>query len=250
MRGKIIVKIDSTTSMNAQLEGVKKIFKAKNCLLVPVLSRGNSAGFLFAGNDSENFEFKIDDIELIKVLCKQLGIAIENAVLLKKAKELIVKDELTDLYNEKYIRGRLDEEIERSVLYQRPCSLLLFNIDNFKKFRDSHGEMATEDTLKKVATIIKESSTGVAKAARLGGDEFAIVLSEMNKKQSTKLADDIRKKIEALGAKLAGKEEGPLTISGSVSENPIDGTSAEELFDKARRAMKTAKLEGKNRICN
>ena len=199
-------------------------------------------------NDKENFIFKDDDVELIKVLSKQLGIAIENDALLKRTKELTIKDELTGLYNEKYVKERLDEEIRRAILYQRPCSLLLFNVDNFMQYRDTHGEMITEKSLKKIAGILKESSTEVSKVARLGGDEFAIVLPEKNKKEAMRLAEDICRKVESEGAKLVKKGEDPLTVSGSVSENPIDGTTAKELFNKAAQAIKKAKLEGKNRI--
>lgn len=248
VREKNIIKIDSSVRINSQMEELRKIFKIKSCLMVPVVSHGMGVGFLFTANNKDDYRFGDDDIELIKVLSKQLGIAIENDILLKRTKELAIKDELTDLYNEKYVRGRLDEEIKRAILYQRPCSLLLFNIDDFKEFRDRHGELVTEDTLKKIADVLKKNSTEVSKVARLGGDEFAIVLPEKNKKEATQFAEEIRKKIEAVEIKGARKDERHLTVSGSVSENPIDGTSANELFDKAKTALKKAKLEGKNRI--
>jgi diguanylate cyclase (GGDEF)-like protein len=248
VRGKMPILIDASVNLRAQHQNVQSHFKAKNCFIVPLVSHGNGIGFLVTGNNMDSFKFQAEDRELIKVLCKQLGIAIENTVLLSRAKELVVKDELTGLYNEKYIRERLDEEIQRSILYQRPCSLLLFNVDNFKEFRDSHGEMATEEALKRVASVLIESSTGISKAARLGGDEFAVVLSERNKKQAADLAEQMRKKIEVMGNRLAKKGEKSLTISGSVSENPLDGSSSDELFNKASDAMKMAKQEGKNRI--
>jgi diguanylate cyclase (GGDEF)-like protein len=248
VRGRMTVKIDSQTGMTPQLEGVRKLFKATNCLIIPVVSHGRGVGFLITGNSKEGFVFSPEDVELIKVLSKQLCIAIENVALMKRTRELVVKDELTGLYNEKYIKERLDEEIQRSILYQRPCSLLLFNIDDFNEFRDSHGEMVTEEALKKIASILRETSAGITKVARLGGDEFAMVLSEMNKKQAADLAEEIRKKVEVLGRKIAGKGGRRLTISGSVSENPIDGSSARELFEKAGKAMDIVKAGGKNSI--
>lgn len=248
VRERKIIKIDSSTRLSSQMKEVCNIFKMKNCLIVPVVAHGKGIGFLLTGNDKDDFKFKDDDIEVVKVLNKQLGIAVENDMLLRKAKDLAVKDELTGLYNEKYIKERLDEEIKRAILYQRPCSLLLFNIDNFKAFRDRHGEMFTEEILKRVADTLRKSSTEVSKISRLGGDEFAIVLPEKNKREATQLAEEIRKKIDAMGKKEAKKGEAPLTTSGSVSENPIDGASSKELFDKATMAMKKAKLEGKNRI--
>lgn len=248
VRGKMSILVDSSVSLKQQHMTLLDIFKAKNCFVVPVVSHGNGIGFLVTGNSLDGYLFKTDDMELIKILCKQLGIASENALLIRKTNELIVKDELTGLYNENYIRERLDEEIQRSILYQRPCSLLLFNIDSFKEFRDTHGEMATEEALKKVASILAESSTGISKAARLGGNEFAVVLSEKNKKQASALAEQMRKNVERMGANLAGKKEKPLTITGSVSENPLDGSSSKELFSKAAESLRSGKGIAKNKI--
>ncbi len=246
--GKMSIMKDSSVGDNPQLDSICGQFNAKNFLIIPVISHGESLGFLLTGNDHEGYMFPGEDIELVKVLARQLGIAIENAALQKKARELVIRDELTGLYNEKYITERLDEEIERSIMYQRPCALLLFNIDDFRKFRDSHGEMATEEALKRIAGVLAQSSRGVNKAARLGGDEFAVVLSDSNKKQAAALAESLRKKVESLGMRIAGTGEKALTISGAVSENPIDGSSASELLSKASSLMEEAKSGGKNRI--
>ena len=108
--------------------------------------------------------------------------------------------------------------------------------------------MLTEDVLKRIASILKKSATEVSKAARLGGDEFAIVMPEKNKREATQLAEEVRKKIADANIKGPAKDEKPLTVSGGVSENPIDGITSKDLFDKAASAMKKAKLEGKNRI--
>lgn len=232
------VKVDYSAKLTPQMSEICNTFKVKNCLIIPVLVHGKGGGFILTGNNKDDYEFRDDNIELVKVLAKQLGIAIENDILLKRTQELAIKDELTGLYNEKYIKERLDEEIKRAILFQRPCSLLLFNIDNFAKYRDVKGEMVTEDILKKVAKILKQNSTEISKVARMAGDEFAVVLPERNKKEAMALAEEIRKKIG----------ETDVTVSGSVSENPIDGTSGRELFNKAAAFMKKAKAGGKNRI--
>ncbi|NQT06533.1 MAG: diguanylate cyclase [Candidatus Omnitrophica bacterium] len=245
---KKVIKVDTSARLTSQSEDICRKFKMRNCAVVPVISRGSSIGFIFTGNNTDNFRFREDDIELIKVLSKQLGIAIGNDLLVRKTKELAIKDELTDLYNNKYIKERLGEEIKRAMLYQRPCSLLLFDIDNFKEFRQTQGEMVTEDVLKKIAATLKDSVTPVSKVARIGGDEFAVVLPEKNKKEATQLAEEIRKKVEDIGIKVSKKSKFSLTISGSVSENPIDGISSKDLFEKATALMKRAKLEGKNRV--
>ena len=100
----------------------KELYQVRNAAIIPILTRGTLEGVIILGNNTEGFEYKPDDIELLHVFAKQTAIAIENDRLLKKTEELEVRDNLTQLYNNKYIRERLEEEIKRAVIYQRPCS--------------------------------------------------------------------------------------------------------------------------------
>ncbi|MDP3790287.1 MAG: diguanylate cyclase [Candidatus Omnitrophota bacterium] len=218
----------------------------KNFAAFPIVSRKRAIGLLVIGNDEDGFEFKDDDLEVMKIFTKQTAIAYESDALTKKAKELAIKDDLTDLYNEKYIAERLDEEIKRAILYQRPCSYIVFNVDDFDKFRSENGELSSERALKKVASVLNKNATEIGRSARLSGDVFALLLPEKNKKEAYKIAEDVRREIDALdfnGGKLSR-----LTVSGGVSENPIDGTTAAELMQKAAASISIAKSQGKNRI--
>ena len=217
-----------------------------NVLVVPMYSGKKDMGLFLVGTNQDGFKYKTDDIDLVKVFTKQMTIAVENDLLLKKTEELVIKDELTDLYNKSYIMSRLEEEIKRAIFYQRPCSLIIFNIDNFKAFRDLSGELAGEEIIKKMARIIKDNTDPIGKAARVGGDEFAMLLPEKNKRGAVHAAEEIRKKIEATN--LLKDAKAALTVSGGVSENPIDGATSDELYKKAKEALKQAKAAGKNRI--
>ena len=248
IRAKIITTIDGTTKISRDLEGVQNKFQSKNCLILPIVVRQKVTAFLFNGSETAKFRYREDDIELIKVLAKQVGIAIENNLLLKRAEEVAFKDDLTGLHNESFLKTRLDEEIRRAIVCQRPCSFLMFNIDDFNAHREAYGEMATEEMLKKMANLLKENSTEISKIARLGGDEFAVVLPEKNKKEAYMIAKDICEKAAKGLGKISGKGAKPVTVSGGVSENPIDGASAEELFKKAADALKQAKETGKNKV--
>lgn len=219
----------------------------KNCALVPVIAHGDAIGVLYFGNGNSDYEFKDDDIEVLKLLSKQIAIAVENELLTTKAKELSIKDELTGLYNEKYITGRLGEEIKRAILYQRPCSFTILNIDDLALYRDAKGELASEETIKKIGKIIEANVTEVERVGRLSGDEFAVVMPEKNKKQANALAEALRQRVEAFG--ISGGDKYPrnfVTVSGGVSENPLDGATAEDLIRKARALLNEAKAKGKN----
>jgi diguanylate cyclase (GGDEF)-like protein len=239
--------IDSSTENTEDTLRLKNETGVKNCIFVPIMSGKRVRGLLITGNHLSNFRYGADDIELIKVFSRQIFIAIENDILLKKAEEMSIKDDLTGLYNLNFIKECLEDEIKRAIMFQRPCSFVVFNIDNFDKYRNENGEMPTERVLKKVARTIRENATQIGKSARLGGDEFAVLLPEKNKKEATLIAERIRRKAEELLLNDTAEGRG-LTVSGGVSENPLDGATVGELMDKAKDALSTAKSQGKNRI--
>jgi diguanylate cyclase (GGDEF)-like protein len=121
------------------------------------------------------------------------------------------------------------------------------DIDNFQDFRQAFGSLQAEVTLKKISSLIRNSVTEIDRVARTGDNEFSIILPERNKRQAQKIAEDIRGKLE-----FAFKEEQNvnkrLTLSGGVSENPLDGITSEELVNKAKELLNLAKAQGKNRI--
>ena len=243
---KNLIIFDISTKTTREIEDFKASNSIKNMVVIPIYSGKKNFGLLLVGNGSDNYRYKADDVDLIKIFAKQITISIENDIWIKKSEELSIKDDLTDLYSKNYILARLDEEIRRAIFYQRPCSFLVFNIDNFKKLRETHGELVTEDIIKKVAKIIKENTMPVGKAARIGGDEFAMLLPEKNKRQAASIAEELRKKVESFNFSHEGNLN--ITVSGGVSENPIDGSTQEELFKKAMEALGSAKTLGKNRV--
>lgn len=249
LTGKMVV-LDRRSLMMPDEEEFLKAFKVKNCVLCPVVAHRRGFGIVGFGNSaSADYEFKEDDVELIKLFGKQIAIAIENDMLTNKAKDLAIRDELTGLYNERFILNRLEEEISRAALYQRPCSFLVFNIDDLGLYRQINGDLAAEETVKKIGKAIESNVTEVDRIGRLSGDSFAVILPEKNKKQANTIAEALRQRVEAFG--IAGGEGYPrkfVTVSGGVSENPIDGVTADDLVKKAASALNKAKSNGKNTI--
>jgi diguanylate cyclase (GGDEF)-like protein len=222
-------------------------FRLKNTMAYPVYLKGKLAGILGVGNTRENFSYTKDDIELLDIFAKQISIAVENDVLIRQVEILDIKDALTGLYNRVFICNRLQEEIKRAIVYQRPCSFVLLNIDNFQKFRRDFDLLEVESILKKVASLIRESVSDIDRVARFGDNEFAIVLPEKTKRQAQKIAEEIRVKIEGSFSNERYVEK-RFTVSGGLSENPLDGVTADELIGKAKELLDLAKEQGKNRI--
>lgn len=243
-----IITVDKDTpAKSAVLNNILNILGLKNLILIPIMVAGKLYGVLVVGNNEDGFIFVDDEKELLKVFTRQITIAVENDILIRKSKELAIKDELTGLYNQNYIKTRLDEEIKRAIIYQRPCGYLLVDIDDFKDFAIRYGEERCRDLLKNMGMILKGAVSEVDKVGRLSDDKFAIILPEKNKRQSSNIAEDIRKKIEDSLVKIMRFDK-KITASIGVSENPIDGSSSSELMEKAEKFVRNAKALGKNKV--
>ncbi len=241
-----ILTIDSSLKLSEDMREFASEYNIKNILAMPIYSGKKVFGIIMIGSNVDGYKYRNEDIEIVKVFAKQITIAIENDILNKKMDGLAIRDEITGLYNKNFILSRLAEEIKRAIFYQRPCSFIIFGVDGFADFRKVHGDLAADEALKKLARLIKDNIISVAKAARVSGDEFAILLPEKNKKEAFTIAEEIRKKVESANFLKSGNV--PFTISGGVSENPIDGTTREELFEKAVNLLKEAQSSGLNRV--
>ncbi|MBU2541027.1 MAG: diguanylate cyclase [Candidatus Omnitrophica bacterium] len=246
-RKEVIILDQNNKDTSREVNAWQEKFAMRNAVIIPLFVRGDPLGIICIANNKENFSYTSDDLEVIEIFVKQIAIALETDFLHFRVQKLEVKDALTGLYNERFVKARLDEEIKRAIIYQRPCAFLLFNVDNFKRYYTLFGGLASEAALKRIALVLEDSITDVDRVGRFGDNDFAVILPERNKKEANKIAEDIRKKLE-----FVFKEEPDankrITLSGGVSENPIDGVSAQELVVKARQMLMEAKARGKNQI--
>lgn len=222
-------------------------FQVKNCLAMPVFLRGMVKAVLGIANIRDNFSYNKSDIELLDIFSKQIAVAIENDILAHRVEKLEIKDALTGLYNRFFIKSRLQEEINRAIVYQRPCAFIIFDIDNFRNYREKFGSIYAESALKKVAVLMRDCVTSVDRAGRTDDDEFSLILPEKNKRQAQEIAEEICKKMQA--SFCVGQDTSKcLTLSAGVSENPLDGVQVEQLIAKSQELLKKAKAGGKNRV--
>jgi len=239
VRDKSVIVIDKASKASKELSSFRASSNIENAVIIPLFSSKRNLGLLIVGNRMEDYKFKNDDVEIVKVFAKQISIAIETDVLNRKATELSITDDLTGLYNKRFISTRLEEEIKRAIFYQRPCSFIIFSLDDIDSFRRTHGELATEEALKKVAKSIKDNILPIGKAARISGFEFAILLPEKNKKEALYIAEEMKRKIEATNVMRDGKTSMKVTIG--LGENPIDGATSDELFRKAEELIRQSR---------
>lgn len=175
----------------------------------------------------------------------------------ERLKELAYKDELTNLYNRhgfkeestKFIdevKGYLENPSRRENFLVKSFSLVIFDIDNFKKINDTYGHQAGDIILKLVSRIIRERVREIDMAARWGGEEILVGLVGSDEDQAYKIADDIREKIEEAAVDWEGKTI-KFTISGGVASF-TEAKDFESLFEKSDGALYKAKQTGKNKI--
>lgn len=240
---------DAGAKDDAEIKDVKSKFGASNIGVFPISSFDKIVGVLVLGNNLSGYKYAEDKIITVNSYVNQIAIAKEIDTLIPKTEELAVIDELTTLYNERYITSHLEEEVQRARLYQKPCSFVVFNVDNFKQYTAKSGDAQGRDLLKKLSQVIQKSIAETDRAARLGGDEFALILPEVAKKQARGITEKICLGIkEEVFVHEMTTEGRTLTISAGISESPIDGQTAVELINKAKDALKKAKAQGKNQV--
>ena len=156
---------------------------------------------------------------------------------------LSVTDALTGLYNRRHLMGTLANEVQRSRRLRRTFSVLLADVDHFKQYNDTHGHLAGDAVLVKVAEIFRKMTRAVDSVARYGGEEFVVMLIEAPIAVAATVGERIR-------ARVAGEpfEGGKMSVSIGVAEYPAHGDTPEELIASADAAMYRAKSEGRDRV--
>ena len=190
-----------------------------------------------------------DDRIVLQTVASELVVAVENSRLYKLTKRLAITDELTDLYNYRYLQQRLDEEIGRADRYDKRLSLLMLDIDDFKRVNDSHGHRVGDGVLAEVGHVLKTTVREVDVVARYGGEEFSVVLPETDASGAFIVAEKIREAISLTRFKDAdGERRIHVTVSIGLASYPVHAHDKESLLRAADDAVYRAKETGKNRV--
>ncbi len=156
---------------------------------------------------------------------------------------LSVTDALTGLYNRRHLMGTLANEVQRSRRLRRSFAVLLVDVDHFKQYNDTHGHLAGDAALVKIAEILRKTTRAVDSVARYGGEEFLVMLLETTLQTAATVAERIRSRVGA-----ESFEGGHVTVSIGAAEYPSHGDTPEELIASADAAMYRAKGAGRDRV--
>jgi diguanylate cyclase (GGDEF)-like protein len=165
--------------------------------------------------------------------------------------EQAITDELTGLSNQRRFRRTIAKEVERARRFDRPLSLLMIDLDDFKRINDTYGHLQGDRVLQDVARQLIEGSREVDEPARYGGEEFAIALPETGIDGAMEMAERLRARIEGSDIRHDDQRDGPLriTVSIGVAGTPEQERDPQGLLAAADEALYRAKSEGKNRVC-
>ena len=186
--------------------------------------------------------FTEGDIRLLTSLANYAALALANAQLHGRIKELSVTDELTQLANRRSLLERGEHEIERAGRFNHSAACLMIDIDHFKRFNDSHGHLRGDEVLRGVAGVLRRELRNVDLAARYGGEEFVVILPNSSRGDGVRVAEKLR------AAVMAQAFDEPVTISVGVAAFPEDARALPALLDAADRALFAAKRGGRNQV--
>lgn len=187
-------------------------------------------------------------LRAVRQLLEPASISLDNALRLRRAEELSVTDDLTHLYNSRFLNQVLRRETKRASRSGRPLSLLFLDLDGFKSINDTHGHLFGSRALVEAASIIRGSARETDMVARFGGDEFAMILPDTGAEGAFAVGERTRVRVAEYNFLAADGLNIHLTASVGVATLPDVAASAEELVQAADMAMYRVKDSGKNGI--
>lgn len=219
-------------------------------LCIPLTAHGNTIGImhLYFGQG----DIKIDPIteQLAFSVSEHLGLALANLSLQEKLRSQALSDPLTGLFNRRFFDQKLEEHSMNSATSEQPLSLLMLDLDHFKRFNDNFGHDAGDFVLKEISALLKQSVSEDEIACRLGGEELAILLPHYSMEQATEFGQTLCDAVRSMHLEHKGLSLGQLGVSIGVAMYPKPASDTESLVKMADKALYMAKDMGRSRVVN
>lgn len=213
---------------------------------LPLFNRNRVVGVFYAARRQPRL-FVAQEIGILEMLASQIAVALENARLYEDVREKSIHDPLTGIFNRRLFERRLREEERRAARHGRPLSLLMIDVDDFKRYNDTHGHTKGDELLKALVTATADAIRTTDVLARYGGEEFVVLLPETDLPEAIRAGERVR---EAVRDRFAFQRGGVSAITVSVGVAAYTDGHAEGLglIERADAAMYRAKQQGKDRV--
>lgn len=213
---------------------------------LPVQLEDRQVGLLTIGPPLGSVALDDEDLARLRTIASQTAAMLENA----RVFDLATRDSLTGVPRRRVFNDRLNAEVQRCRRSGLPFSIVMADIDNFKRVNDTLGHQAGDQVLSRIAAGFTQDCRSTDVVARYGGEEFVLLLVDTDNPGALVVAEKLRARAAATTITLASGEEIRVTVSfGVASFDPSRQESAEELLHRADEALYRAKSEGKNRVC-
>ncbi len=222
-----------------------KIKDMQTVFILPLISKDTAFGAVLIAY-RQQAAMTSHTISTIETLVNQSASSIANAKMYLKVERMATTDGLTGLFNHRCFQERINEEMERVERYPEKLSILLMDIDHFKKFNDTYGHPVGDKVLKTAASIFQSSLRKVDFAARYGGEEFVAILINTDKKGAIKMGERIRKNIARKQVEIS-KEKVSISVSIGLATYPDNSKDKKGIINLADKALYFAKETGRNR---
>jgi len=223
-------------------------FETRSIVAVPLASKGRTLGVIELINILDKDGFGELGAELLSTLADYAAIAIENARAVQRIRELTVTDDVTSLFNARYLQQALEQEYRRSKRQDTPLSLVFVDVDYFKRINDSYGHLIGSEVLRETGAILTENLRATDVATRYGGDEFVVLLPETTQAEALVVTERFRKSVKAHTFGLAQGVECRITASFGVATIPDDTDDKVDLVRLADQAMYYVKEQSRDAI--
>lgn len=188
-----------------------------------------------------------DQLQIGRNICKFLDSGHIESAYHEEIYRVMTTDGLTRLANRRAFEEALQREFSRSTRYARPLSVLVLDIDHFKRVNDTYGHLAGDAALKQIALVLSSNLRRDDIAGRLGGEEFSVILPEIDRAGAITTAEKLRRVIAARTFEFEGTPMS-LTISAGVATRAVTDTDPIEMVRRADELLYTAKRDGRNRV--
>ncbi len=224
-------------------------FITRSVLCVPLISRGQLIGVVeLINRKSSTYRFTRRDLNMLTTLLGPIAVSLHNALLFQETEKLAITDDLTKLFNTRYIHARLGKMIEERKGTREQFSLIFLDLDGFKSVNDSYGHLVGAKTLVEIGKTIFNTVGKRDEVARYGGDEFVVLMPKAGPMEAREMAERIRSAIVSHNFEAMLPSYIRLSASFGISVFPDHAETLTELIQKADSAMYAVKYSGKNAI--
>lgn len=217
-------------------------------LTLPVMAKGSVLGLLAFYRAKGEKPFDIEAFRTVEMFSDYLAIAIENARNYRQIQDLTIQDDLTKLYNSRYLHLVLERELARSERYQEQLTLVFIDLDNFKSVNDRHGHIMGSQLLKEFGDFLRASVRTSDVAIRYGGDEFVLVLPRTSKAEALTFVNRLIERLHTMSFLRDRHLSLSQTASFGVATFPEDGRNIDQMICSADRAMYVVKRGSKDGV--